>query len=256
MSEQSKAIILRMATLANVVGMITLAAFAAALTIVTALAAAGILPWLEIQASFGGIAYENTGKIAQIGLTVLMLLLTVYLPSAHRVLRLETSHRRFELGMHDVAQAYAVAHASDRAGLFHTSSEYDAVRERMIHLRNHPDLQGFEPDVLEVAAQMSRVSQDLAATYSDENVERAQAFLKARQQEVDDFNARIDRAKQVTSELAKWKNDLDADESVAASQLARLRSTLAEIVPEVIEPDAKNSGGDTRVVPLPRYAAE
>ena len=255
MSDQLKSSIIRLAALANMTGMIALAVFAAAMAVVTTLAAAGILPWLEIQASFGGIAYENTGKIAQIGLTVLLLLLTVYLPSAHRVMRLESSHRRFEMGMQDVAQAYAVAHASDRAGLFSTSSEYDAVRERMIHLRNHPDLQGFEPEVLEVAAQMSRVSQDLAETYSDEKVERAQAFLKARQQEIDSFNARIDRAKQVTAELTSWKSAIDAEESVAASQLQRLRDTLAEVLPEALEPAAK-PGEKARVVALPRVAAE
>ncbi|MEO3414758.1 DNA repair protein [Roseovarius sp. CAU 1744] len=255
MSEQVKSSIIRLAALANAVGMIVLAALAALLTGATLLAAAGVLPWLEFQAGFGGVIYENAGQIAQIGTTVLLLLLTVYLPSAHRVLRLETSHRRFRMGMEDVTRAYAAAHAADRAGLFHASSEYDAVRERMLHLRDHPDLQALEPDLLEVAAQMSRVSADLANTYSDANVARARAFLTARQQEIDSLNERIDQAKQVTTELQSWKTALDSEEAVAASQMKRLRETLEEVLPELSRPE-ETAAETEKVVPMPTYAAE
>ncbi|WP_299842298.1 DNA repair protein [uncultured Roseovarius sp.] len=254
MSEQLKTTILNMATLANAVGMIALAVITTAMVIMTILATTGVLPWLELQAGIGGVTYENAGQIAQVGLTLLLLLLSVYLPSAHRVMRLETSHRRFEMNMQDVAQAYAKAHASDRAGLFKMSSEYDAVRERIVHLRNHPDLEGIEPEILELAAQMSQVSQDLATTYSDENVARAQSFLQARQHEIESFNAQIDHAKQITAKLQNWKNAIEVDESVANSQVARLRDSLAEILPELVQPDTTSING--HVVPMPRYAAE
>ena len=51
----------------------------------------------------------------------------------------------------------------------------------------HPDLGALEPEILELAAQMSRISQDLAETYSDEKVDRARTFLQQRQQEIDTF---------------------------------------------------------------------
>ena len=254
MSDQLASSIRRLSVAANAVGMIALCLFATVAVTVTTLAAAGILPWLEVEAGFGGVAYANIGQILQIGITVLLLLLTVYLPSAHRVMRLENSHRRFEVGMRDVAQAYALAHATDREGVFTMSSEYDAVRERIIHLRNHPDLENLEPEILELAAQMSQVSKDLAETYSDAKVARAKSFLQARQQEVENLTARIDQAKQFTAELERWKSEVEVDESVAASQLKRLGDTLADILPELSQPETETSKG--RVVALPRYAAE
>lgn len=254
MSDQIKSLINQLARAANILAMTVMVIATIAIALTTILAVAGALPWLELQVAFGGVAYENAGQIAQIGLTVLLLLLCVYLPSAQRVLRLETSHRRFTMGMQDVTQAYAIAHASDRAGLFQAASEYDAVRERMVHLRDHPDLQGLEPEILEVAAQMSRVSQDLAETYSDEKVDRARAFLRERQHEVEEFNGRIDHAKQITAELKNWKTAVEADEAMAASQLERLTETLYDILPELRQPDGASAKG--RVVSLPRLAAE
>ena len=95
MTDQLKSTIFRLSLTANIVGVLAFAAAAATMTIATLLAFGGVLPWLEFKARFGGITYENAGQITQIGLTVLLLLLCVYLPSAHRVLRLENSHRRF-----------------------------------------------------------------------------------------------------------------------------------------------------------------
>jgi hypothetical protein len=161
-------------------------------------AAIGLLPWLEFEAGFGGVTYHNAGQIAQVALTVLAVLLCFFLPANARIMALETSHRRFNIGMRDVARAYHAAHAADRAGLFQLSSEFDAVRERLAYLREHPDLGGLEPDLLEVAAQMSHISRELAEVYSDEKVARARQFLHQRQQEVEAFNARLDQAKQIS----------------------------------------------------------
>lgn len=166
---------------------------ALALSVATIGAATGHLPWLEFEVAIGGTAYPNAGELAQIALAALALPRCVYLPANARIMALDTSHRRFNMGMQDVARAYALAHSADRAGLFRLSSEFDAVRERLIYLRNHPNPSGLEQDLLEVAAQMSHVSQELADTCSDEKVARACAFLRQRQQEVETFNARLAR---------------------------------------------------------------
>lgn len=68
-------------------------------------AALGVMPWLEISAGFGGEPQEHAGRIAQLGLTVLALLLCFFLPTNARILALETSHRRFATGMQDDLRA-------------------------------------------------------------------------------------------------------------------------------------------------------
>ena len=64
--------------------------------------------------------------------------------------------------MWDVAQAYQAAHAADRDGVFNLPSEFDSVRERIEHLRRHPDLGRLKPEILELAAQISHESRELA----------------------------------------------------------------------------------------------
>jgi len=56
-------------------------------------------------------------------------------------------------------------------------------------------LSTLEPALLEVAAQMSHISRELATVYADEKIERARNFLKERQEEVNLFNSRLDQAK-------------------------------------------------------------
>ena len=227
---------------------------AVTLTVLTGLAAFGKVPWLEFTVHIGDVPYDAAGRITQIAVTVLAVLLCVYLPANWRILRLETSHRRFEIGMRDVARAYAVAHAGDRQELFNLSSEFDAVRERLAYLRDHPDLESLEPALLEVAAQMSHISRELADVYSDEKVARARAFLTQRQQEVELFNARLDRAKQVCQELRHWAHQVELEESVAVSQLNRLRDDLRALLPELGHEDT--IGLDARVVDMSKKAAE
>ncbi|MFU1476824.1 DNA repair protein [Roseovarius sp. C7] len=242
-------------TLSQYVSGLILAATAFALAITTGLSAFGVLPWLDITAAFGAQPIEQAGIWLQSGVTVLMLLLLFYLPSHFRVVRLENSHRQFHLSMQDVARAYAAVHAEDRKGAFRMSSEFDAVRERLVHLRDHPDLGSLEPEVLEIAAQMSQVSHELAETYSDRNVTRARDFLRQRQEEVEQLEQRIVVAQQINSELRRWTQEVEIEESMAESQLRRLRDDLREILPELDGLDVEPGPTQPRVIGLPHRAA-
>ncbi|MEX1235039.1 MAG: DNA repair protein [Roseovarius sp.] len=219
----------------------------------TLMASIGALPWLEFTARFNGAEYANAGQIFQIGLTALFVMLCFFLPSNARIMRLENSHRRFSINMEDVARAYAAAHAADRAGTFGVHSEFDAVRARLAHLNEHPDLGTLEPAMLEVAAQMSYLSRELAETYSDEKIERARAFLIQRQQEIESFETRLEKAKLVCQELKHWSTRVDMDESVARSQLGRLKDDLKTILPEL---DAGTPRGPRGLVDVTKTAAE
>lgn len=241
-------------TLLQRLAMVVFVIAALALTALTVLAALGHAPWLDFTVHIGGTAYDQAGRVAQIGVTGLAVLLCAYLPSNWRIARLETSHRRFEIGMRDVARAYALAHAADREGLFQLSSEFDAVRERLAYLRDHPDLGALEPALLEVAAQMSHISRELAEVYSDDRVARARAFLTQRQQEVEAFNARLEQAKQTCRELKHWAHQVELEESVAVSQMTRLRDELRAILPEMGLEDTV--GPDGRIVEIAKKAAE
>jgi len=192
----------------------------------------------------------------QLFATALVVGLCFFLPGHSRISKLETSHRSFQIGMDDVARAYAVAHAADRAGTFQMSGEFDAVRERLMFLRDHPDLGQLEPTVLEAAAQMSHVSAELARIYSDEKVSRARHILTQRQHEVADFNIRLEQAKHVSTEMKTWLAQVELDESVARAQMDRLVDDLADVLPALGLEVISNSGeprGD--VVALP-HAAE
>ncbi|MBE9636429.1 DNA repair protein [Salipiger mangrovisoli] len=235
-----------------------------ALLVWTAAAAAGFAPWLEIDLRLGGQQIENAGLWVQCSLAGLALVLISFLPNALHVMALERSHRSFQIGMRDIARAYAMSHRADREGVFKLQSEFDSVRERLAYLRDHPDLAELEPSVLEVAAQMSHVSRDLARTYSDRNVQRAQDFLVARQQEVEDFNIRIDKAKAAAVEIRRWHERLELDEAIAQAQLARLVDELEDILPEILPeatvsmaapaPEPAEEPRPEHVVPLPRAA--
>ncbi|MCC1493461.1 DNA repair protein [Cognatishimia sp. F0-27] len=209
----------------------------------------GYATWVDMPLRFGETVYPDAGIWVQSGLTALIVGLCFYLPANARIMALENSHRRFHIGMQDVARAYAVAHQSDRQGAFQLRGEFDSIRERLAFLRNHPDLADLEPSVLEIAAQMSHVSQELAQTYSDRNMQRARDFLIARQEEIADFNTRIETAKSMAVEIKRWARDVEMDEAVAQAQLDRLRDDLAEIMPELlprIEAAERDTARDTR----------
>ncbi|WP_286193674.1 DNA repair protein [Tropicibacter sp. R16_0] len=211
--------------------LICIAAFAGVLA--TLLSATGVWPWLSLQAGIDGQMHPQAGIIAQIGLTCLAVMLAFYLPANGRILALERSHRDFHIQMEDVARAYHAAHAADRADTFQLASEFDAVKDRLAFLREHPELGDLEPEVLELAAQMSQVSHELADIYSDAKVDRARTFLRQRQEEMEQFNTRLDEAKIIMHELRQWTRDVEIDESVAKSQLSRLREELFELLPEL-----------------------
>ncbi len=199
----------------------------------TILSALGVLPWLSMQAGFGDGTVVDAGMFIQIGLTALILMLAFYLPANARMMALENNHRKFALTMHDIAEAYHMAHAADRGGLFMMSSEFDGVKERMAFLRQHPNLQSLEPEILELAAQMSQISQELAETYGDARVSRARTFLQQRQEEIELFQKRLEEAQVIQSELRQWTWDVELEESIAKSQLSRLRDELFELLPEL-----------------------
>jgi chromosome segregation ATPase len=198
----------------------------------------GYAPWLEMTATFGGVGYPQAGQVVQIGITALLSGLCVFLPANARIMALETSHRRFHIGMEDVARAYRASHTTDREGTFKLKSEFDSVRERMAYLRDHPDLAELEPSVLEIASQMSHISRDLADTYSDSSINRARDFLIQRQQEIEDFNTRLDAAKATAAEMRVWIDKVELEESVAQAQLDRLQAELSNILPELFSSDA------------------
>lgn len=234
----------------------TVLGLALLLTAATLAAAFGWQPWLQFSVDFGGVTYDNAGQIFQLAITALMIGLTVYLPANRRIMALETSHRNFHIRMEDVARAYAVSHASDRTGIFRTASEFDAVRERLAFLRDHPDLAELEPSVLEVAAQMSQISHELAEVYSDEKVARARDFLIQRQQEIQTFNTRLDRAKQAATEIRHWSGQVELDETVARSQLTRLREELSQLLPELDRSVAERPRGPVAIGKSHLAAAE
>lgn len=217
----------------RVISLILLAGLALAAIAMTALAAFGVVPWLEFEARFGEWFVPEAGMITQIAVTLLLFGLLFFLPPAARVMALERSHRDFNLKMEDIAHAYHMCHTADRAGVFTLSSEFDQVRERLIFLRDHPDLEQLEPDVLEVAAQMSQQARHLADVYSDEKVARAKAFLRERQEEAERQQEKIVEALHACTEIRKWAQQVELEESVVASQLAQLEEQLATALPAV-----------------------
>lgn len=208
----------------------------------TVASALGQAPWLTLPLQFGSNPPVDLGWIVQIAVTLAVLGLCVYLPTNQRILRLETSHRRFAINMQDVARAYEAVHRADREGVFQLKSEFDAVRERMNFLRNHPDLSVLETDLLEVAAQMGAISHELAEVYSDERVDRARNFLTQRQQEVKLIEERLEEAKVIANDIHNWAMRVEIEEDVARSEIQRLSELLNDVMPEIDMP----AGADLR----------
>lgn len=239
--------------------LVLFAVSALALLAATIMAALGQWSWISLSIQYQGMPIDNAGMYGQIALTVLAVSICFFLPSNRRIMQLENSHRHFSIGMNDVAQAYAAVHAADRAATFQLSSEFDAVRERLAYLRDHPDLSTLEPTLLEVAAQMSHISRELATVYSDDKIKRARDFLQQRQEEVELFNSRLDQAKGISTELKHWLHEIELEESVAAAQLSRLREEMREILPELgLETVVRTNPTalDNTVIELPPKAAE
>jgi len=215
----------------HVVSLYVLGLAALAMVVATVLSALGILPWLSLQAGFGGTVSPNAGMVAQIGLTALLVMVAAFFPSSTRVLALEKSHRDFKLSMMDVAEAYHTAHVADRKGVFTLSSEFDQVRERIDYLRQHPDMKLLEADTLTLAAQMSQQSHRLAEIYNDQRVAGAKDFLAQRQKEAEDQQARIAEALKVCRDIMRWNSQVELEEAMVASQLQQLDEQLQAALP-------------------------
>lgn len=80
---------------------------------------------------------------------------------------------------------------------------------------------------------MSHISRELAEVYSDDKISRARDFLKQRQEEISQFNSRLDQAKSISTEMKHWLHEVELEESVAAAQLARLSEEMSEILPQL-----------------------
>lgn len=209
------------------------------------LCAAQITPWLTLPLTFGDVIVTNAGTLVQLAFTMIMASLLFFIPTSKRVMDLEKSHRKFEVNMDDVARAYHVCHTADRAGVFTLSSEFDAVRERLHYLRDHPDLRTMEIDVLTMAAQMGEKARELADVYGDEKVKRAKEFLRQRQEEAERQQEQIVDAMHICRELRQWADQVEAEETAVASQLEKLDGELQSVLPhlgygfEPPEPDHK-----------------
>jgi len=218
----------------------------------TLLSAFGVMPWLTFTATFGEFNYIYAGQATQIGLTVLLASLFFFIPSANRIIALERSHRNFTMSTEDVARAYHLCHTADRTGLFTLSADFDAVRERLSYLRDHPDLGSLEPDVLELAAQMSHRARELSDIYSDEKVARAKAFLQQRQEEAETQQQLIVEALHDCRDIRKWSQQVELEESVVASQLSQLQEQLEATLPALGYSLGRDSAN---VVPLTQKPA-
>ena len=211
---------------------ILVAAATAALAL-CGLAAAGVVPWLAMALALEGHAPVEAGPAVQSGLALLLVALCGFLPASARVMRLEASHRRFHASMEDVARAYYAAHAADRTGTFRFSNEFDAVRERLAFLRDHPELGALESDVLELAAQMSHVGRDLARVYADEKVAAARKAIEQRGDQAARVEADIARASRAVSEIAARLERVERTEARADERVAALRSELDALLPRL-----------------------
>lgn len=223
-------------------GLAILAAAATALVVATTLAALGLMPWIAVPMDIAGEQIWISGRIVQISATILLTVLCVFLPSSLRILRLETSHRNFQVGMDDITRAYWLAHAADRAGTFELEREFDAIRERYLFLQNHPELAELENEVLEMAAKMSFESRELATHFSDEKVARAREMLAHRRADTERLNDKITEAHAAMREIRRSLEDVEMEEQVVQSQIARLREDFTELLGPIESASAKKMG--------------
>ncbi|GAA3871383.1 DNA repair protein [Celeribacter arenosi] len=231
--------------------LVGIAALTGILSVVLALF--GVLPWLGLEAQFGDGPATNIGVHVQIGLTVLLIGLIALVPSGQRVMSLERVHRDFKMTMEDVSMAYHLSHAADRAGTFKMAAQFDDVRDRLSHMRSHPDLSRLEPEVLDLAAQMSHTTRDLAAIYSDEKLTRARTFLQERERELTDFEEKVRLAISITEDIKSYQRDLGVRERNVDHLIALLKTDLREVLPDlgIYQPaNAANAGDEQKVVAI------
>lgn len=227
---------------------VTTALALAALILAQAL---GWMPWPDLALTWGGVPVAGAGPWVEGALAALALALVFFLPASRRIARLEASHRSFAMGIEDVARAYRLAHEADRREAFALSGEFDAVRARMTHLRDHPDLRHLEPELLQLAAEMSFQARDLAQVYSEARVARAKGFLRQRQEEVTMLTERLGAARRTCDELRRWLHDVEADERTAQAQIKRLEADLKDLLPTLGYVFDHEEAREDNVVALP-----
>lgn len=126
------------------------------------------------------------------------------------------------------------------------------MRARMEHLHQHPDFQHLEPELLQLAAQMSLETRDLAQVYSDIKIARAKSFLQQRQEEVQRLTDRLAIARRTCDELRRGMGDVQAEEIQAQKQMKRLEADLKEILPTLGYDFDLDDHRDVNVVALPK----
>ena len=135
-------------------------------------------------------------------------------------------------------------------------SEFDSVRERLEHLRRHPDLGKLEPEILEMAAQMSHVSREIGEIYSTERVERVRQFLQQRQEEADQMTQRVRGASAACHELKGWLERVEIEEDRARSELAHFKEELEPLLYALDLRPVDAPGSNVEVFSQRTFAAE
>jgi hypothetical protein len=91
-------VVMQRLTLALVLGL------AAAATMWSVAAVAGLVPWLGLEVVLG--SHVDAGVAVQLIVTAFLIGLCLFIPMNGRVMQLENSHREFRVSMWDVARAY------------------------------------------------------------------------------------------------------------------------------------------------------
>lgn len=219
------------------------------LVVTTFAASIGALHWPELSVRWGTQNVPAAGMYGQLLLTALMVTLCVFLFANTQFERQDRSRRVFQIPMEDVRRAYEAALSADRHSVFGLSSEFEDMRKRMDYLRKHPDMSHLEPELLEIAAQMSHQSRELARIYSVEKVDRAKTFLKQRQEEVDQIQDRLALARTTCDALRRSISDIEAGKSRNTTGLSALKNDLRAILP-ALGYDVDDLR-DTNIIPMP-----
>jgi hypothetical protein len=206
---------------------------AAGFSIDTVLDASGQLHWQQLMHPIERYVVNDNGIVLQISICLFLVLAALLLSTLSRLARLERLQKTSALSLPDIATAYRLSHAADRKGAFALVGEFDQMRLRMDHLRNHPDLQDLQDDLLQIAAQMSMQTRDLARIYSDENVKGATDFLRQRQLDVQALSDQLTIARTTCDELLACSNTVDADDDQIRQHIEQLEHELKDILPSL-----------------------
>lgn len=207
--------------------------FAAIFCVAAVLDATGQLPWQRLTQPLDAYLERDGGIALQISISLFLILAALLLSTLTRLARLERAQKNSALSMPDIAAAYRLSHIADRTGAFALADEFDQMRLRMDHLRTHPDLQYLQADLLQIAAQMSMQTRDLARIYSDENVKGATDFLRQRQLDVQALSDQLTIARTTCDELLACSNTVDTDDAQIRQQIERLEQQLKDILPSL-----------------------